>query len=65
MKNYINLGEKKIDVKQFISKMKNYDIELTRKDILNVIGSAKENNPEVVSSIVNAVSSVYHINMAC
>jgi len=62
MKEY---SEFKVDVDQFVKQIENYDIEPTRKDILNVIDLAKESNPSGISAIIHAVKNVYHINLAC
>jgi len=64
MKHYINLGKEKLDVNQFITKVKNYDVELTRNEIIDVINNAEKNSPSDVPTILSAIKNTYHINMA-
>ncbi len=41
-----------------------YDIPLTRSEILTMLGTAKNENPAVVSSLLSAVKRTYRINLA-
>ena len=61
---YITFGEEKLSIKQFIDKILNYDIELTRQEIINVIKTAETFSPSDVPLILNTVKHAYHINMA-
>ena len=61
---YITFGEEKLNIKQFIDKILNYDIELTRQEIISVIKTAETFSPSDVPLILNTVKHAYHINMA-
>ena len=61
---YITFGEEKLNIKQFIDKILNYDIELTRQEVINVIKTAETFSPSDVPLILNTVKHAYHINMA-
>jgi uncharacterized protein YfkK (UPF0435 family) len=61
---YITYGDEKFNIKQFIDKIMNYDIELTRQDIINVIKTAESFSPSDVPVILDTVKHAYHINMA-
>ena len=61
---YITYGDEKFNIKQFIDKILNYDIEPTRQDIINVIRSAESFSPSDVPVILDTVKHAYHINMA-
>jgi len=61
---YINLGTENIDLSQFKNKVKNYDIELTRKDVLHVISEAKENSPSDIPEILGTIKDAYGISIA-
>lgn len=62
--NYIHIGKENMSIKQFINKVQNYDVELTRGEIIKVINEAEENNPADVLTILNTIKQTYHINMA-
>ena len=61
---YITFGEEKFNIRQFIDKILNYDIELTRQEIINVIKTAETFSPSDVPLILDTVKHAYHINMA-
>ncbi|PKL39793.1 MAG: hypothetical protein CVV44_06110 [Spirochaetae bacterium HGW-Spirochaetae-1] len=61
---YIRIGEETLNLAQFITKVKNYDVELTRGEILSVIRTAQELSPADVSQILNTVKQTYHVNMS-
>ncbi|MFC1671343.1 hypothetical protein ACFL20_13200 [Spirochaetota bacterium] len=63
-KKYINIGEENLNINQFINKIKNYDLELTRKEIFDVINNAQENNPSDIPAILNVVKNTYHLRIA-
>jgi hypothetical protein len=50
--------------KNSLQTCEHYDIVLTRGEILNMLGSLKENNPAVVPSLLSAIKRTYHINLA-
>jgi len=64
MKQYIKCGEATLDVKEFIDKVQNYDIEPTRKDIIDAIKKAEEYSPADITAILSAVKNTYHLRMA-
>jgi len=61
---YITFGQEKFNIRQFINKILNYDIELTRQEIINVIKTAESFSPSDVPLILDTVKHAYHINMA-
>ncbi len=63
-KLYFNFNEEKLSSTDLIKKIKSYDIELTRKDVLDVIGTLKQNNHPDAASMIDTVNNTYHINMA-
>ena len=60
---YITYGEEKFNIKQFIDKVMNYDIELTRQEIIDVLKNAESFSPSDIPAILNTVKHVYNINM--
>ena len=63
-KLYFNFNEEKLSSSDLIKKIKSYDIELTRKDVLDVIDTLKQNNHPDTLPMINTVNNTYHINMA-
>ena len=61
---YITCGDEKLNIRQFIDKILNYDIELTRQDIINVIRTAESFSPSDIPVILDTVKHAYHINIA-
>jgi len=61
---YIPFGSEKFNIRQFIDKVMNYDIELTRQEIINVIKAAEAFSPSDIPAILDTVKHAYHINMA-
>jgi hypothetical protein len=61
---YITFGEEKLNIRQFIDKILNYDIELNRQEIINVIKTAETFSPSDVPLILDTVKHAYQINMA-
>ncbi|HPA73840.1 MAG TPA: hypothetical protein PKY31_16330 [Spirochaetota bacterium] len=41
-----------------------YDVPLTRSEILNMLGDARNENPSFVPALLNAVKRTYRINLA-
>ncbi|MCP4134237.1 MAG: hypothetical protein GY754_24905 [bacterium] len=64
LQKYIKVGKEKMSIDQFVHKVRNYDVELTRMEVLNVIDDAKQSHPADVPAILNAVKSAYHISIA-
>ncbi|MCP4135601.1 MAG: hypothetical protein GY754_31825 [bacterium] len=65
LQNYISVGGEAMNLNQFITKVRNYDVELTRLDVLNVIDTAKENCPADVPEILDVIKTTYNISIAC
>ena len=63
-KSYINIGDEKMNLRQFINKVKNYDLELTRNDVFKVINVAEENNPSDIPVILDVIRNTYHLSIA-
>jgi hypothetical protein len=61
--NIITLGNKKLSFSQFCEKIENYELELTRGDLVGVLRESKAKNPSLIPAILNVVKSTYHINM--
>ncbi len=57
----VKIGNMEIDVNQLADKIKNYDIELTRTDVINVINETSDMAHS--ETILDAVKDAYHINM--
>jgi len=61
---YFNFNEEKLSSTDLIKKIKSYDVELTRKDVLDVIGTLQDNNHPDTAAMITTVNDTYHINMA-
>ncbi len=62
--NIITFGNQKMDFNQFCEKVENYDIELTRADVISILKETNEKNPSLIPAILNVVKNTYHINLA-
>ena len=60
---YISLGEEQMNLEEFLVKVRNYDVELTRKQILSVIEATEKVNPSDVQTIISTVEDTYRLNM--
>ena len=63
-RNYISVGQENMNISQFVYKVKNYDVELTRKDIIDVVNNAQKNNPSDVPTILDVIKNTYHLSIA-
>lgn len=61
---YITVADEKMNIDEFLLKLRNYDIELCRDEILDVIEAAEKTNPQDVPTIISTVKETYRINMA-
>lgn len=65
MKNVIiKVGNETLDLGQFINRVEKYDVELTRKEVYDVIEKTKSVNPSFVPFVLDAVKKTYHISLA-
>ncbi len=61
--NVVTLGNKKLMFNQFCEKIENYELELSRGDILSILKESEVKNPALIPAILNVVKNTYHINM--
>jgi len=61
--NVITLGNKKLLFNQLCEKIENYELELSRGDILTILKESEVKNPALIPAILNVVKNTYHINM--
>jgi hypothetical protein len=52
-----------MSVKELLSKIENYDIELTRKEVYDIIERANATNPNDIPVILDTVRKAYHLNI--
>jgi len=61
---YIKIADKQMNLDEFLLKVRNYDLELCRDEILSVIEAAEKVSPQDVPTIISTVKETYRINMA-
>ncbi len=61
---YITVADEKMNIDEFLCKVRNYDLELNRNEILDVIEAAEKISPHDVPTIINTIQETYRINMA-
>jgi len=61
---YIKIADEQMNLDEFLLKVRNYDLELCRDEILSVIEAAEKMSPQDVPTIINTVKETYRINMA-
>ena len=61
---YITVADEKMNLDEFLLKLRNYDFELCRDEILDVIEAAEKVSPQDVPTIISTVKETYRINMA-
>ncbi len=61
---YIKVADEQMNLDEFLLKLRNYDLELSRNEILDVIEAAEKINPHDATTIIETVKETYRINMA-
>ncbi len=62
--NIITFENHKMDFDNFCERIEDYDLELTRGEIMGVLEETETKNPSLIPALLNVVKNTYHINMS-